>query len=48
LANPTWDGPPRLLEEWTKEGKDDYDELEDDRPRTEDSRGELFPKGGVM
>jgi transposase InsO family protein len=51
LANPARDGPLMLLEEWTKawkDGRDDYDELEDDRPMTKDSRTSFFQKGGVM
>jgi hypothetical protein len=48
LANQTRDGPPRLLKEWTKTGKerkDDYDDLEDDRPMTEDWRASFCPRG---
>ena len=45
LANPTRDGPPRLLEEWTRawrEGRDDYDKLEDNQLMTKDLRVSFF------
>jgi transposase InsO family protein len=49
LANPSLDGPPKLLEEWTnawKKGRDEYDDLKDNRPMSKASRASFFKRGG--
>ena len=49
LANPTLSGPPRSLAVWTKaweDGKDEYDELDDDSCASKSSRASFFRRGG--
>lgn len=49
LAHPTQFGPPALLMEWIKmyeEGRDDYDELADNKAMDESSRASFFRRGG--
>jgi hypothetical protein len=49
LRNPTLRGPPANLLEWIKEweqGKDDYDELDDNSEASESLRASFFGRGG--
>jgi hypothetical protein len=49
LKNPTAKGPPRNLLKWIQAyeaGKEDYTELEDDRPMAPSSRTSFFQRGG--
>jgi len=44
-------GPPRALGAWIKaweNGKDNYDDLDDDREALQSSRASFFQKGGIM
>ena len=47
--HPTAKGPPRALPAWLQaynEGREDYTELEDDRPMTATARTQFFGRGG--
>ena len=49
LAHPDLPGPPRKLTEWIKhweDGKDEYDDLEDDRELPASLRTDFFRRGG--
>jgi hypothetical protein len=51
LRYPDLPGPPRKLGEWLQaweEGKDDYDELDDNTVASNSLRTSFFQKGGVM
>lgn len=51
LSYPAAKGPPRKLPEWLKayeEGKDDYSELEDNKPMNQSSRARFFKGGGSV